>query len=279
MPSSGLAQQGWDLTVDRLGVSLFNVVQVLLPPVPLLYINQISPVLSVLIQVGCTVGIALFLWKHMPQLSCYTSELWHANAANRRSVVFGGCLLVSGSILVVWYTLSSSADHFYGRYFAPLVLVSLTVLGALGSWAYPQYPRLTRVGLVLIALPLFISAPLRYFGLVFPGSPHYHNQLALVQEHVPVHSYVGAFQSGTLGYFRDRVVNLDGKVNPEALRYRSNMQDYLDKRNIIWLNDWHIPEKMGWENNDSTAGRWKVVDKAGSFILYRDYSRETEPTP
>lgn len=269
MPSSGLAQQGWDLTASRLGASLFYVVQVLLPFVPFMYIHQINPMLSFLIQAGCVGGGAFFLWRDMPHLRRHISEQWQTREVTRRTIAFGGCLLVSGLFLVVWYTLSSSADYFYGRYFTPLVLVSLASLGALASWAYQKYPRTIMGGLALIAMPLILSAPLRYFDLVFTDSPHYHDQLALVQEHVPEDSYVGAFQSGTLGYFRERVVNLDGKVNPEALRYRSNMQVYLDRRGIVWLCGWEIPERMGWTDDNGT-GDWEVVDQSGNVTLYHN---------
>ena len=37
------------------------------------------------------------------------------------------------------------------------------------------------------------------------------------QAHLDPEVWVGAPQTGTLGYFHDRTINLDGKVNPEAL--------------------------------------------------------------
>ena len=39
-----------------------------------------------------------------------------------------------------------------------------------------------------------------------------------VQGNVDDRVWVGAVQTGTLGYFHDRTLNLDGKVNPKALR-------------------------------------------------------------
>ena len=45
---------------------------------------------------------------------------------------------------------------------------------------------------------------------------------------------VGARQTGTLGYFRPRVVNLDGKVNGDALRARAagRLRAYLDAAGV-----------------------------------------------
>src|SRR3712207_9582902 len=50
---------------------------------------------------------------------------------------------------------------------------------------------------------------------------------------------VGAFESGTLGYFHDDTVNLDGKVNRGALRAaRSGTSpDYVDRMRIDVLVD------------------------------------------
>ena len=42
-------------------------------------------------------------------------------------------------------------------------------------------------------------------------------QVPLVAERVPPNDVVGAVQSGTLAFMRDRVVNLDGRVNFEAI--------------------------------------------------------------
>ena len=75
---------------------------------------------------------------------------------------------------------------------------------------------------------------------------------------------MGAGQSGTIGYFRDNVVNLDGKVNIDAIIYRNNMQEYLRRQNIIWYCDWDSkylgvnPEMNG----------WFIVEKKGAFTLY-----------
>jgi hypothetical protein len=55
---------------------------------------------------------------------------------------------------------------------------------------------------------------------------------------VPFDEIVGARQSGTLGYNRGRVVNLDGKVNPIAPRDKISMERYLKANSIDYLCDW-----------------------------------------
>jgi hypothetical protein len=66
-----------------------------------------------------------------------------------------------------------------------------------------------------------------------------------VNANVPNDVWVGAPQSGTLGYFHDRTLNLDGKVNPlalEALKERRR-GEYIVESNAEYLVDW---ESLAW---------------------------------
>ncbi len=61
-----------------------------------------------------------------------------------------------------------------------------------------------------------------------------------VQQHLTKNDWVGSSQTGTLGYFYDRTINLDGKVNPEALsaRKREELFKYAIDKQINYLIDW-----------------------------------------
>jgi hypothetical protein len=61
-----------------------------------------------------------------------------------------------------------------------------------------------------------------------------------VADAVPSTAVVGAFQSGVLGYFNARVVNLDGKINADALSAAAGgrLPEYVDTRGITYLVDW-----------------------------------------
>ena len=54
-------------------------------------------------------------------------------------------------------------------------------------------------------------------------------------------TWVGAIQTGTLGFFHDRTLNLDGKVNPDALaaRQRSQLDEYILDAPLDFLADWN----------------------------------------
>ena len=51
---------------------------------------------------------------------------------------------------------------------------------------------------------------------------------------------VGCFQSGVIGFFNNNVINLDGKINQEALKYsiNKNLSGYIDKEDINVMVDW-----------------------------------------
>jgi len=64
--------------------------------------------------------------------------------------------------------------------------------------------------------------------------------LRWVNRHVPEPTWIGALQSGALGFFHDRTINFDGKVNPAAYQARLNdrIGDYLVASPIEYLVDW-----------------------------------------
>ena len=62
-----------------------------------------------------------------------------------------------------------------------------------------------------------------------------------VQTNVAEGQWVGAIQTGTLGFFHDRTINLDGKVNPDALHARiveGHVLNYVVQSKIYYLTDW-----------------------------------------
>ena len=93
-------------------------------------------------------------------------------------------------------------------------------------------------------------------------------QVPRVAERVPPNDVVGAVQSGTLAFMRDRVVNLDGRVNFEASGRRHDMAQYLRDRDIRWCVDWPFlaHDYLG---PDLAKLGWAPVATKGSMTLYR----------
>ena len=91
-------------------------------------------------------------------------------------------------------------------------------------------------------------------------------------------------QTGTLGYFHPRVVNLDGKVNRDALAYQEHMWDYLRAQNIKWFIDWphYVRKYLGVPLDDQdvplkAANGWRFVAEQNYFYVY-EYVGEGTPT-
>lgn len=161
--------------------------------------------------------------------------------AERFSAGIGILASFSGA-LFVYYALFFGMPSFLGRYFFPVVTLA-AVVGAAVVLAIVE--RLTRPVHKVLAVVVAMSAAAVCVGLdvriYLKGRQHLHFQVVeWVAANVPDDVWVGAVQTGTLGYYHDRTVNLDGKVNPEALhaRLRDEIPQYILDRNIEYLVDW-----------------------------------------
>jgi hypothetical protein len=152
--------------------------------------------------------------------------------------------LLHGVALVVYYGVFFGAPHFLSRYLAPLapllILASVTVALDLGRWLMPRRASALALTYGLGGVVLSTALLIRY---LLPGAPNQgHEQVvAWVGENVPAETWVGAVQTGTLGYWHDRTINLDGKVNPEALaarRTEGHVLNYVVTSEIDYIVDW-----------------------------------------
>jgi hypothetical protein len=96
------------------------------------------------------------------------------------------------------------------------------------------------------------------------GKTHMHFQVVeWVDANVPKDAWVAATQTGTLGYFHDRTINLDGKVNPEALRARlspgqpDGIPQYILDKKVAYLADW--AGITTWMKRPLIAGHFELV--------------------
>jgi hypothetical protein len=181
-----------------------------------------------------------------------------ATETNKRTLQFAQWLILSLAILACWYTYTSGAAYFYTRYLAPLTIIGVLIGIQLYSMVFRWNPRIAAAGITGLALPvLVVTAMLWRADRLFAGAPHSYllEQVPLVEKYVPQDAWVAAGQSGTLGFFRPRVVNVDGKVNGDALLFQHSMPAYLRQIRVNYLCDWpgeirrylgDRPEKNGW---------------------------------
>jgi len=179
-----------------------------------------------------------------------------------------------GVALLIFYTLFFDAPHFLRRYLFPLSPFLALAWGAAvvrlvehmrGSWLRFLTPLLAILlaGNFLVRSGVTIRGPWRT-GALFHGA-------AWVEANLTDEDWVGAFQSGTLGFFHDRTINLDGKINPEALaalRERRHPDYVLDSR-VDYLVDW-ASLLEGWARSDNRIRQqFETVelDRARNFAV------------
>jgi hypothetical protein len=162
-----------------------------------------------------------------------------APQAARRLILAAGFY---ASVLTLFYGLSFGAPHFLSRYLFPIspfiaLLWGGALLALLRRSDRQRVRGLTIAALLALALPC-LAMGLRAYS---KGNRHQHMQVvSWVRENVPPTSWVAAPQTGTLGFFYDRALNLDGKVNPEALAWRQENKtlEYAVFKKVDYIADW-----------------------------------------
>jgi len=190
----------------------------------------------------------------------------------RGPVMLMASLFTAG--LLAFYVPFFDAPYFLRRYLFPLSPFFALGWGALvfGLWTRLSASR-ARLALPLLASLLLGNFVLRDGLLVrgpWRGGPLFRN-VDWVESHVSAETWVGAFQSGTLGFFHDRTINLDGKVNPEAMSAirKRRHQAYVLESPIQFVVDWASILEPWWRS-DPALGRhfqWVLRDPGDNFAV------------
>lgn len=153
-----------------------------------------------------------------------------------------GLLAVWATLHVGFYGVIYGAGYFMGRYLFPLstwtALLSVWLVHRVWQRAGSPQPRLLAPLCLAAIVIVSIGLDARMFRR---GRNNGHFQIVeWVDRHVPEDVWVGAIQSGTLGFFHDRTFNLDGKVSPPALRAKLEGRtfDYVLSHPMQYLVDW-----------------------------------------
>jgi hypothetical protein len=172
--------------------------------------------------------------------------------------------------LAGYYGFFFGAQHFLSRYLSPLapllIIASVWVALDFGRRLFPNHPdllaKLYGFGGLIVSAALLVR-------LLLPGVQEQgHMQVVRwVQENVPDTAWVAAVQTGTLGYWHDRTINLDGKVNPEALAARQSeghVLAYVTDSEIDYIADW------------AGVGGWSERSEGGFSDAFELLVRDTE---
>jgi len=168
--------------------------------------------------------------------------LWTESRIGTHVVV--ATYVIFGCLVISFYGLFFGAPYFMSRYLS-ILSPFLALLGVIAAYRCLMLmpKRLHQATLIPAAASVAIVAVGLNGMLYRNGLHHEHFQVVdWVKAHVPAQTWVGAIQTGTLGFFHDKTINLDGKVSPDALRAKLNEGDaipYILRSEIKYLVDWH----------------------------------------
>lgn len=231
VPISGLSQSFWSALGENLKWIPANLIEVSFPFVPIP--RSLETGLPVMIAgIGIVVLMLAAFWFLLGRRSTMTQRV---------------TVLTIGfsAAITLYYGLFFGAAHFIPRYLSilsPLLwLMSAVVIFYGASALLRKPPHFQAVaGLAMFAILIEITA---FLMLSYRnGTTHMHRQVVdWVSANVEPQRWVAAVQTGTLGFFHDRTLNLDGKVNPAALREllrQGNVFDYVIASPADYIVDW-----------------------------------------
>lgn len=230
MPISGISQS----TAASLGNNLSHV------PIALLeYATVILPIPSAFngnaVVVGATtlglLGFVFLGWRVRERFST-------------RSGLPETAFLLWATAMMLYYGIYHGADWFIPRYFFPLSpFLCIASVSIAAHFHQRQLSDRARPAAALAGVCLIVvTCASLNVHLYRQGNDHMHDQIVeWVEENVREDAWIGAVQTGTLGFFHDRTINLDGKVNPEALDALlvDRIPEYVVERELVAIVDWH----------------------------------------
>jgi len=201
--------------------------------------------------------------------------LWR-NRARRAELAAWLVPVVLGIGLLSFYVLAFDAPYFLRRYLFPVS----PFLALLWAWLVVRLWRRSgskRLGVLapFAAVALLFNFAMRD-GLFLPRGPwrqHQFRGVDWIAAHVEESAWVGAFQSGTVGFFHDRTINLDGKLNPGALAAirAGRHAAYVIESPVQFIVDWATIVEPWYESSPELARHfeWVELDRARNFAVLR----------
>lgn len=126
-----------------------------------------------------------------------------------------------GILYGFYYGFMFGAGYFLTRYLAPLGTFTIPIFVWLLLDTMEKLKASSRTLPVVVAAAGIALLALQQYRIYVEQARHPHFQVVeWVRKHVPDEVWLGAIQTGTLGFYHDRSINFDGKVDPRALEAR-----------------------------------------------------------
>jgi hypothetical protein len=179
--------------------------------------------------------------------------------------------------LIMYYVLFFSAPHFLPRYFHPLRIVWLILfacsapkIAEMLNNFYARKKNLAIVCLSIFSLGAigFSASRYAYYYFIDKTSGFY-----LMGKFALLHptEKIGMEQSGTAGFMSPNVINLDGKVNFEALeaKKKGDIGEYIEKEKLYYIADWREFSEPMIASASTHGGKFQEVDSIGKIIIFK----------
>jgi hypothetical protein len=173
---------------------------------------------------------------------------------------------------IVFYVFFFSAPHFITRYFQPIRLLGV-LLGAVAlPYIYEQVKE-RRSGKLLFYSFLLMAWVFSFarLGYLFIREPENDFYLAGRWARTVPEAKIGMDQSGTAGFISPNVVNLDGKVNFEALQAKvaGGIGVYVAKEKFDYIADWKEFADVITTSAKKYGLTYSPVDSIGRIHIYK----------
>lgn len=204
-------------------VALDNLLFVIVTPLRL--IKNIA-IFSVSILIAKLLALSTFLYV----LKKNGNSLQLKSILHWRKMAFFPLFLLG---LLVFYIFFFNVEWYMNRYLVPFSIASVVLMAIFLDRLKAIYTYLFLT--VALVFTLLISS--YSFNRVFNTMYEYH--WGWVRDNVSEDTWVASSQSGTLGYFHDRTINTDGKVNSELLSVLpGQVGTYLASRDVEYFLEW-----------------------------------------
>ena len=180
-------------------------------------------------------------------------------------------------VLVIYYIFFFGAPHFIPRYFQPLRLLWLIlfVLAApklIDTFKAIRANRKKVASIIAILFALgavgFSGSRFAYYFMISRSSEFYRTGLWALSH---PNERIGMEQSGTAGFVAPNVVNLDGKVNFEALKaqQKGDIGNYIAKEAFDYIADWREFSTRLTQSALTHDSKYLEVDSISSIIIWK----------
>jgi hypothetical protein len=180
-------------------------------------------------------------------------------------------------LLLGYYVVAHGSWWFIKRYVHPLRGVFFTISGLyLAGLAGSLAVRVRKHHLFSLIIAALLSFTLiaSVLQFVITWNDTTSNQMypvaMWINKNLPRQATIGAFQSGTLGYFCPNVVNLDGKNNPYVLQrlLKGETIDYIREERFDYIIDW--PSQIAdYVSFSAFEKLYQPVAQVGASVVYK----------